>query len=199
MCIVRSLGGHGGAYKRERSSALGAVVSELYSPPLVSAAARLMPQYQCIPGFALDLTTTDPEGKPWDFDDAAQRKQAWQKIESEEPMLIIGTPMCTAFSAWQRIHALRRDPLVVSREYARAMVHLRFCMPVYEYQVKHGRYFLHEHPAQAASWGESVTQIILKLSGVSRVVADMSAWRGRRARSSYPEADGLHDQLGGAP
>ena len=80
--------------------------------------------------FANDLTMVDPEQKPWDFDNAARRKQAWQMIENEEPTLIIGTPMCTAFIAWQRIHALRQDPLVVGREYARALVHLGFCMPV---------------------------------------------------------------------
>ena len=76
MSVVRPLGGHGGAYKRDSSSALRAVVSELYSPPRVSAAAKTMPQYQCIPGLAIDPTTNDSEGKPLDFDDAAQRQQA---------------------------------------------------------------------------------------------------------------------------
>ena len=49
-------------------------------------------------------------------------------------MLLVGSPMCTAFSAWQRINNLKRDPNVVSREYVRAMVHIRFTMELYQMQ-----------------------------------------------------------------
>ena len=97
-----------------------------------------MPQYQCIPGFALALTTVDEAGNPWDFDEPAQRQQAWEKNRAEEPLLVIGTPMCTAFSAWQRNNNMKRDPDIVSRERVRAMVHLLFCMQIYEYQIAHG-------------------------------------------------------------
>ena len=50
MRIVSSLGGHGGAYKRERSSSLRAVVSELSLSPHVSAAASLMPNISACQG-----------------------------------------------------------------------------------------------------------------------------------------------------
>jgi hypothetical protein len=79
-------------------------VSEIYSPPRVSAAAKLLPEPRCVPGFALDLTTKDEFGQPWNFDDERQRRRAREMIEAQRPMLLIGSPMCTAFSAWQRIN-----------------------------------------------------------------------------------------------
>ena len=41
----------------ERAKAVRAVVSEIYSPPRVTAASKLLPELKLIPGFALDLTT----------------------------------------------------------------------------------------------------------------------------------------------
>ena len=41
----------------------------MYSPPRVTAAAtKLLPELRVIPGFALDLTTSDVDGRAWDFD-----------------------------------------------------------------------------------------------------------------------------------
>ena len=37
--VIRALGGSAGQYQRERRSAIKAVVSEIYSPPRVTAAA----------------------------------------------------------------------------------------------------------------------------------------------------------------
>ena len=98
MNIVKSLGGSGGRYRRERAKALRAVVSEVYSPPRVTAATKLLPELKLIPGFALDLTTADVDGRSWDFDDKEMRDRALAKVRSEKPMLLIGSPMCTAFS-----------------------------------------------------------------------------------------------------
>ena len=69
-------------------------------------------------------------------------------------MLLIGSPMCTAFSTWQRVNNEIRDPVTVAAEKKRAVMHLEFCVELYREQLRHGRYFLHEHPAQATSWQE---------------------------------------------
>ena len=79
------------------------------------------------------------------------RDRAWKELTTEKPLLLIGSPMCTAFSAWQYINNSKRDPEVVAKEYARGLRHLTFCYEMYEYQVSQGRNFLHEHPAQATS------------------------------------------------
>ena len=78
--------------------ALRAVVSEVCSPPRVTALAKLCPEYGVLPGFAFDLTTHDQDGRAWDFDDKEMQRRAWAKIEREKPLLIVGSPMCTVFS-----------------------------------------------------------------------------------------------------
>ena len=57
--IVGVLGGDGRKYIRERARAALSIVSELYSPPRVSAMAARMPRYGIEPGLALDLTVSD--------------------------------------------------------------------------------------------------------------------------------------------
>ena len=44
MSVVRALGGNDRNFKRNRSRALKAVVSEIYSPPRVTAAAKFLPE-----------------------------------------------------------------------------------------------------------------------------------------------------------
>ena len=56
LSVIKVLGGNVGQYKRERKAAMRAVVSEIYSPPRVTAAAKLLPELKLIPGFALGLT-----------------------------------------------------------------------------------------------------------------------------------------------
>ena len=167
------MGGDVHRYKRERRAGIRAVISEIYSPPRVTKAIKLLPELRLIPGFALDLTTVDPEdGRPWDFDDAGKRAKAMERVKREQPVLLVGSPMCTAFSSWQRVNNCIRDPTVVAREMERAMVHLTFCMELYKEQMKHGRYFVHEHPASASSWQEDAVLELSKRDGVFKATCD---------------------------
>ena len=170
--VVKALGGCPNRYRRERRAALRAVVSEIYSPPRVTAAAKLLPELKIIPGFALDLTTADSDGKHWDFDDKVMRDRAMQRVRDEKPLLLVGSPMCTAFSTWQRVNNAFRDPVVVAGEMARAKKHLEFCVELYREQARGGRYFLHEHPAYASSWQTGIIEGMMKEDGVLRVTAD---------------------------
>ena len=70
---------------------------EIYSPPRVTAATKLLPELRLIPGFALDLTTADVDGALWDFDSKVMRDRAMKKVREERPQLLIGSPTCTAF------------------------------------------------------------------------------------------------------
>ena len=85
MSIIDSLGGNASKYRRERGKAIRAIVSEMYSPPRVSAVAKLCPSFGILPGFVFDLTTHDKDGKRWDFDDEEMRARAWAKVRSEHP------------------------------------------------------------------------------------------------------------------
>ena len=91
-----------------------ATVSEIYSPPRVTEELRRKPWTwrSLVPGFALDLTVNDPDdNKPWDFSMSGKRSKAMQLIRESRPYVVIGSPCCTAFSAWQALNALKtKDP-----------------------------------------------------------------------------------------
>ena len=124
----------------ERDARAFGPLSEIYSPPRVTAAAtKLLPELRCIPGFALDLTTVDDQGRRWNFDDKDTRERARALVRLQKPMLLVGSPMCTAFSSWQHINNKIRDPVVVAREMEQARVHIEFCCELYNEQTAGGR------------------------------------------------------------
>ena len=86
-------------YRRERGRAIRAVIGEIYSPPRVSAVAKMCLSYGILRTFALDLTTNDTDGRQWDFDEEEMRGRAWAKARSEQHLLLTKCPMCTAFIA----------------------------------------------------------------------------------------------------
>ena len=102
-----------------------ATVSEVYSPPRVNRAAELLPQLNIDPGLALDLTTTDEMGRPWDFSRADMKAKARAKLRKEKPDLLIGSPMCTLFSAWQRLNK-DKDVRAFRKRLRDARAHLEF-------------------------------------------------------------------------
>jgi hypothetical protein len=90
-------------------------VSEIYSSPRVTAAARRLRHLGLTPGFALDLTTIGGNGVPWDFDSAARRREARRSVAIQKPMFLIGSPMCTVFNSLRAMNAQKRDPAVIHR------------------------------------------------------------------------------------
>ncbi len=172
MALVHALGGNKRTYARERRAQLRGVVSEIYSPPRVTAAAKLLPNLKMLPGFALDLTTKDHNGEEWDFSKSAKREQARALIKTEKPMFLIGSPMCRRYSSWQALNDWHRDPAQVRREQVAADVHLQFVAELYAKQVNEGRYFLHEHPAWATSWDVPCIRQVGGMPGVDQVIGD---------------------------
>ena len=79
-----------------------------------------------MPGPTLDITIDDHTGQPYDFSIKAQRDKAEALIDAQQPVLLIGSPMCTAFSVIQAINKARRDPLVVERELVAGGLHLTY-------------------------------------------------------------------------
>ena len=149
------------------------IVSEIYSPPRVTDAARRNPSLGIRPGFALDLTTSDDEGRPWDFDDPSQRAKAKAVVLEKKPQLLIGSPMCTAFSCLQALNWGRMSSGDKERMLQRARVHLHFCMKLYELQRQAGRYFAHEHPASATSWTDPEVKKLMKKPDVETTIMHM--------------------------
>ena len=81
------------------------LVSEIYSPPRITAEVRRGKYKHLSPGIALDLIVNNPDdGRPWDFSRHDKREKARKIIGSSKLFLLIGSPMCTAFSTWQRLN-----------------------------------------------------------------------------------------------
>ena len=55
-------------------------------------------------GYSLDLSVNDIDGKPWDFSDKSKRAKAIKMVRNRQAMLLIGSPMCTAFSRFQQFN-----------------------------------------------------------------------------------------------
>ena len=102
--IVLEQLGAGKAYARERRSASRRVVSELYSPPRITNMITEDRYKHVAPGFGFDLTRIDPlDGCPVYFSRRSKCERARGLIREQTANMLIGSPMCRAFSAWQRL------------------------------------------------------------------------------------------------
>ena len=103
------------------------VVAEIYSPPRVTRAARLLSKLGISPGFAMDITTNDENGEPWNFDEDRQKQKAERKVIETEPDLLVGSPMCKDFSPWQRLNkAKSSEPEKYEKNRESSRTHLEF-------------------------------------------------------------------------
>lgn len=133
---------------------------EMYSPPRVTFEAK---NWGLRPGEAMDLLNG------WDFRREDHRRAAWKYIDEHKPRLIIGSPMCTVFSQLQNETPWTEGKRARWREAKR---HMEFMVAVYRRQLREGRWFLHEQPAAATSWGVEEVEKLLAEEGVMTVIGD---------------------------
>ena len=105
-------------------------ITELYSPPRVTEMAV---RIGLSAGFAMDLTTVDDQGRPWDFSQEECRSRAKAAIAASKPLLVIGSPMCTAYSVMQNLNPWT-DQAAEARKAADG--HMKFICEVYRQQVE---------------------------------------------------------------
>jgi hypothetical protein len=141
-------------------------VSELYSPPRVTAKARSL---GLRPGLAIDLDTG------WDLSILEQQREAERRIEDEDPELLMMSPECKRFSQLQALNDKRRDPNVIDDEFRRARRHLRFCRRMARQRYDKGKGFAFEAPWSAGTWKEDDVKEMLSWPGVQLVRTDMCA------------------------
>ncbi len=95
--MLQQLGALGRKYKREARKGFKHLVHEIYSPPRVNAEIRRGRYAYLAPGLSFDITVNDPDdGLPWDFTRREKRDKARALIRKYKPLLLIGSPMCTA-------------------------------------------------------------------------------------------------------
>jgi hypothetical protein len=84
-------------FRRERRQKWRNIVSEIFSPPRVTAELRRMKDMPLLPGFAIDLTTNDPQtGEPWDLNNVDKQEKVRKMIREQRPLFVIGSPECRA-------------------------------------------------------------------------------------------------------
>jgi hypothetical protein len=149
------------------------VVSELFSPPRVTAALKSKDHGWLRAGSSFDLVVDAVSGQSWDFLQAEDRRRCWRQLQREDPWVVIGSPPCTVFSALQALNKGRTPIKEQQRKLIEGTILLNFATDVYRWQVKRGRYFLHEHPATATSWKLPEVHHLLSHPKVDCIVSDM--------------------------
>lgn len=144
-------------------------VAKVYGPPRVVETANKI----CLRGgLGLDLTTHDEYGPSWGFNGTRTGNRAVRNVLEDKPLVLIRGPMCTEYSAMNRINHSMMSKEDVEQRMAYAREHLECCMKLYEIQRRSGRYFLHGHPARASSWEDALIRRLRGREGVQRVVGD---------------------------
>ena len=102
------LDSQGKSHERDRHQALKRLVSEVYSPPRITLEIMRGGFRNLTLCLALDLTIKVPDdGMPLDFFSKFKRIKARELLRHSQPVLLIGSPMRTAFSTWQRLNAAK--------------------------------------------------------------------------------------------
>ena len=104
-------------------------ISELYSPPRISAAAE---KKGLEAGTCFDLQTG------WDRSQEFDRKQMWKVLREERPEVIAVCPPCGPFSQMQAIDKGRGDPAKAMRILYAGQEHLRLAVAVCIWQLNQG-------------------------------------------------------------
>ena len=87
---------------------------EVYSPPRVTKVASRCPKYRILPGGAYDLRP-GPDGVSWDFTRRDHREEVRRRVARAKPYILIGSPPCTDWRAFNvRVNHPRMDPAVVA-------------------------------------------------------------------------------------
>ena len=118
-----------------------AKVSEVFGRGKFLERAR---EFGLTPGFALDL------GTGWDLNVHTQRAEAARLQERDRPLLLIGSPRCTAWTSLLNFGQAKQE--TIDNLMSEAICHMDVCVKMYNKQLEDGRYFLHEAPHTASSW-----------------------------------------------
>ena len=111
-----------------------------------------------------------------DLPSSQVRQEVATLIEREDPLFLIGAPPCTVFSSMQNINQKHNVGEVWELKYQQGLAHLEYAVQLYWEQISRGRFFIHEHPATASSWGLPLIKELERHPGVQVVTGDMCRW-----------------------
>ena len=150
---------------------------EMYGQGGLSRTAEVYKGLNVVGLRALDLRTLRPDGKAWDFSRRSDRDWAFKLVQEEEPDWIIGSPPCTSFSALNHgFNYPKMDAKEVDRRWREGMIHLKFMCKLYRHQLRHNKFFLHEHPRGAKSWSQDCIRRLLQRNDVNVALCHQCAF-----------------------
>lgn len=147
---------------------LGIEITWVYSPVRVNAVAEEFGLRKRSP---LDLRTG------FDSSKQADRTRAWKITVDEDPFVVIGSPVCAMFSAWQSVAAARVAGNEAwqrqhSEKLEAARMPVEFGCKICMVQPNGGKHFIHEHPWSASSWKLPCVKRMLNRRDVTLTRAD---------------------------
>ena len=137
------------------------MVAELFSPGTLNSRASAFGLKE---GPVFDLRNG------WDLNDSMQVRKMWAVLEETQPLVILGSPRCAAFTKMQDMN--NTDTERYKRLLHEGLQHLKICCAVYAWQRARGALFLHEHPEGAWSWKLGCVKSVSELEGVLVVRGD---------------------------
>ena len=150
--------------RAEVEEVLAVDVSEVFSPPRVTAEAR---RQKMKPGSAFDLVTGfDLRRK----NDLAKMRKA---LHAEDPDLTVCCPPCGPFSQLQGLNYFKMPEEKVIGIVTEGLQHLRTAMTVCKSRYQRGKLFLFEHPRNSKAWEEPEVIAVQNLPGVYTCHLDM--------------------------
>ena len=105
----------------------------------------------------------------WDFNKEEHRRSVESYVDKEEPLVLIGSPPCVAFS---QLQSLSRESENKAKQLAEGIRHMAFMAKLCKKQVEGGRIFIHENPAHAKSWALPCIRKMAREMGVDVVETD---------------------------
>jgi hypothetical protein len=197
--LLQQLGSYGRSYRREARASCTRILSEIYSPPRVTAELKRDKKKfkHILPGFALDLTVSDPvDGQPWDFSRPVKQERARKLLREQRPYMLIGSPCCTDCSTWQALNEATSPDVEAMRKARRRFIkHIEFMVSLYMEQYEAGRYVLHEHPRYATSWQPRRMADLMALPNVELAHGDQCKY-GSAIRSGMRIGDPIKKPTG---
>jgi len=168
---------------QEMSNHFGTDIMELYSPPRVTAEAKLQNKRGHKPawkvGQAYDLTSG------FDFRDRKVRLEVLKHIRLWRPALVILSPPCTTFSPLRNLSNFKRCQEVVLEEEEEGLLHWEYSLQIAEEQDDEQRAFLLEHPRDAKSWNHPRARRLRARKTVYEITIDMCAFQLRTKEGDF--------------
>ena len=142
---------------------------ELFSPPRVRHYAQRL-------GLRVDSSVSFDLQDGWDVRSSADRSLFRKHQRSNQPLMLMASPDCGAFTQLRHLNRERMKPEAISKRISEGLLMWNFSLEAIHSQIAAGHYFGLEHPAGAASWKLPQAQELMNRLDTALITFDMCAF-----------------------